>query len=108
MSTTKGLRRREFVDLLQNEGLRYITFKEQGLGFTVQCEDEEEVTTALEMDGMQVGRQILRVTKSNKTMGVTQTFDLLGDHLQTREDAHTRCPTIKYGRKKNSRTGKEG
>ena len=46
MSTTRGLKRREFVDLLENEGLKYITFKEQGLGFTVQCEDEEEVTAA--------------------------------------------------------------
>ena len=51
------------------------------------------------MDGIQVGRQTLRVTKSNKTIGVAQIFDILGAHLKTTEDAHTRCPTIDQGRK---------
>ena len=65
----------------------------------MQCEDEEEVTAALEMDGIKVGRQTLRVTKINKTMGVAQIFDMLGEHLKTTEDAHTRCPTIDQGKK---------
>ena len=37
------------------------------------------------MDGIQVGRQTLRVTKSNKTMGVAQIFDMLGEHLKPRK-----------------------
>ena len=47
---------------------------------------------------MQVSeRQILRVNKSNKTMGVTKIFDLLADHLQVKEEAQPRY--------KNSDTG---
>ena len=32
-------------------------------------------------------------------MGVAQIFDMLGEHLKTTEDSHTRCPTIDQGRK---------
>ena len=48
-----------------------------GTGFNVQCNNEEEVTSALEMEGLEVGGQSLRVTRTNKTLGVSAIFKLV-------------------------------
>ncbi len=68
MGTTKGLKRSDLMDLLHEEELKYQRVIEQGNGFNIQCDNDEEVSRALEMDGLQISNQPLRVTRTNKSM----------------------------------------
>jgi hypothetical protein len=63
----KGLKRRDLMDLLDEEELKYQRVVEQGNWFNIQCNNDEEVSRALEMDGLQISNQPLRVTRTNKS-----------------------------------------
>ncbi len=74
MGTVKGLKRRDIMDLLDEEGLKYQRVEEHGNGFNIQCENNDEVSRALEMDGLQVSNQPLQVTRTKKLMKVKDIF----------------------------------
>ncbi len=65
MGTVKGLKRRDLIDLLDEEELKYQRVVEQGNGLNIQCDNDDEVSRALEMDGLQISNQPLRVTRTN-------------------------------------------
>ena len=90
MSTNRGLSQRQLTTLLKKEELGYQQVAAIGTGFNVQCNNEEEVTSALEMEGLEVGGQSLRVTRTNKTLGVSAIFKLVGDSIGIREEAASR------------------
>ena len=90
MGTVKGLKRRDLIDLLEEEELKYQRVVEQGNGFNIQCDNDEEVSRALEMDGLQVSNQPLRVTRTNKSMKVKDIFQLVEEHLKIKEEALSR------------------
>ncbi len=68
MGTEEGLKRRDLMDLLEKEGLKYQRVVEQGNRFNIQCDSNEEVSRALEMDRLHISNQPLRVNRTNKWM----------------------------------------
>jgi len=78
------------MDLIGEEELKYQRVVEQGNGFNIQCDNEEEVSRALEMDGLQVSNQPLRVTRTNKSMKVKDIFQLVEEQLRIKEEALSR------------------
>ncbi len=87
MGTLKGLKRRDLMDLLEEEGLKYQRVVEQGNGFNIQCDRDEEVSKALEMDGLHISNQPLRVIRTNRSMKVKDIFQLVEEHLKIKEEA---------------------
>jgi hypothetical protein len=47
MGNVKGLKRRDLIDLLEEEELKYQLVVEQGNGFNIQCDNNEEVSRAI-------------------------------------------------------------
>ena len=63
---------------------------EHGNGFNIQGDNDEEVSRALEMDGLDILNQPLRVTRTNKSMKVKDIFQLVEEHLKIKEEALSR------------------
>ncbi len=78
------------MDLLEEEELKYQRVVEQGNGFNIQCDNDEEVSRALEMDGLQVSNQPWQVTRTNKSMKVKVIFQLVEEHLKIKKEALSR------------------
>ncbi len=102
MGTVKGLKRRDLMDLLEEEELKYQQVVEQGNGFNIQCDNDEEVSRALEMDELQISNQPLRVTRTNKSMKVKDIFQLVEEHLKIKEEALSREKKTQGHRKVHS------
>ncbi len=77
------------MDLLEEEELKYQRLVEQGNGFNIKCDNDEEVSRALEMVGLQVSDQQLRVIRTKKSMKVKDIFQLVEEHLKLRKKP---CP----------------
>ncbi len=54
MGTVEGLKRRDLMDLLEKEKLKYQRVVEQKNVFNIQCDNDEEVSRAFEIDGLQI------------------------------------------------------
>ncbi len=80
MGAVKGLKRRDLMDLLDEEDLKYQRVVEQGNGFNIQCDNDDVVSRALEMDGLQISNQPLRVTRTKESMKVKDIFQLVEEH----------------------------
>ncbi len=65
------------MDLLGEEELKYQRVVEQGNGFNIQFDNDEEVSRALQMDGLQISNQPLQVTRTNKSMEVKDIFQVV-------------------------------
>jgi hypothetical protein len=78
------------MDLLEEEELKYQRVVEQGNGFNIQCDNDEEISRALEIDGLQISNQPLRVTRTNKSLKVKDIFQLVEGHLKIKEEALSR------------------
>ncbi len=59
METVKGQKRRDIIDLLDEEELKYQRVVEQGNVFNIQCDNDEEVSIPHEMDGLKISNQLV-------------------------------------------------
>ncbi len=90
MGTVKGLKRRFLMDLLDEGELKHQRVVEQGNGFNIQCDNDEEISRAHEMDGLLISNQPLRVTRSKISMKVKDIFQLVEEHLKIKEETLSR------------------
>ncbi len=82
------------MDLLDGEELKYQRAVEQGNEFNIQCDNDDEVSRALEIDGLKISNQQLRVTRTNKSMKAKDLFQLVEEHLKIKIE------TLSRGKKK--------
>jgi hypothetical protein len=78
------------MEILESAEVKYESIKEQSNGFLVKCEDEREAQQAIDLDGVLVGNQILRVTRSVIPLTPKAIFDLVHEQLKIKEEAQTR------------------
>ncbi len=56
------------------------------MGVTSKCENDEEVSRTLEMDGLQISNHPLRMTRTNKSMTFKDIFQLEEEHLKLKKN----------------------
>jgi hypothetical protein len=85
-----NLRRGDFMQLFEEEGIEYTDIKEKGNGYLVKLRNEWETQKMLELSGEIVGRCTLRVTRTDIHLSTRAIFKLVGDYLRVKEEAVSR------------------
>ncbi len=78
------------MDLMDEEELNRLN---------IQFDNDEKVSRALEMDGLQISNQPLRLTRTNNSMKVKDILQLLEKHLKIKEEALSRVTKTEGQRK---------
>jgi hypothetical protein len=102
------LSQEDIQDFLVDQGIRYSSIKEKGVGFLVKLRNSEETQKTLRLDGSTSGRTALKITRTDIPLTARAIFDLVAKDLRIKDEANFRRQNTTEATRRIQRTEVEG
>ncbi len=90
ISTGGNLSKKDLLEFLHCHNIQNTNVQKRDNFFLVHCTNEENALRALQLNGEILGRNVLRLTRSDIPLTAREIFKLIGDKLRVKEEIHSR------------------